>query len=261
MTSARCWRKRKIQSASPLWFWWWKWANKRRSGPASGVLRCERLRAARVRELRQRALRNPTYVEKFDGPGIEQIELLNIRIRIEIHTQFKNSCQNSSEIQKFEDLSTCSKLFLEILKKFHWNWCKIENSTKIAKKSRFLLKLISAKIWKSLTKICEDFELRAVQRCGNLVDLEKRCKMSIWTQKSALIQLRTSLLKFGDLAENFENSSVSNFSTKTESTPCCSVTRLWSLRSGPTVVGFPPPPRGTEKALLGAWPLEQLDRG
>ena len=65
-----------------------------------------------------------------------------------------------------------------------------------------------------MTKICEDFELRAVQRCGNLVDFEKRCKMRPWTQKSALIQLRTSLLKFDDLAENFERSSVSNFSTK-----------------------------------------------
>ena len=53
-----------------------------------------------------------------------------------------------------------------------------------------------------------------MQRCDNLVDLEKRCKMSIWTQKSALIQLRTSLLKFDDLAEKSERSSVSNFSTK-----------------------------------------------
>ena len=38
--------------------------------------------------------------------------------------------------------------------------------------------------------------------------------MSIWTQKSALIQLRTSLLKFDDLAEKSEKSSVSNFSTE-----------------------------------------------
>ena len=53
-----------------------------------------------------------------------------------------------------------------------------------------------------------------MQRCENLVDLEKRSKMSIWTQKSALIQLRTSLLKFDDLAEKSEKSSVSNFSTK-----------------------------------------------
>ena len=73
---------------------------------------------------------------------------------------------------------------------------------------------ISPKVWKRLTTIYEDFEFRAVQRCANLVDLEKRCKMSIWTQKSALIQLRKSLLKFDDFAENFERSSVSNFSTK-----------------------------------------------
>ena len=60
-----------------------------------------------------------------------------------------------------------------------------------------------------------------MQRCENLVDLEKRCKMSIWTQKSALIQLRTSLLKFDDLAEKSEKSSVSNFSTKVgEGTEC-----------------------------------------
>ena len=53
-----------------------------------------------------------------------------------------------------------------------------------------------------------------MQRIANLVDLEKRCKMSIWTQKSALIQLRTSPLKFDDLAEKSEKSSVSNFQTK-----------------------------------------------
>ena len=34
-----------------------------------------------------------------------------------------------------------------------------------------------------------------MQKCENLVDLEKRCKMSIWSQKSALIQLRTDRLK------------------------------------------------------------------
>ena len=55
-----------------------------------------------------------------------------------------------------------------------------------------------------------------MQRCENLVDLEKRCKMSIWTQKSALIQL--SPLKFDELAERSEKSSVSNFSTKHEGT-------------------------------------------
>ena len=34
-----------------------------------------------------------------------------------------------------------------------------------------------------------------MQKCENLVELEKRCKMSIWSQKSALIQRRTDCLK------------------------------------------------------------------
>ena len=58
-------------------------------------------------------------VEKFDGPAIEPIELLNIRIRVEILSEFRNFCQNSSEIQKFEDLSTFSILFIEILRNSH----------------------------------------------------------------------------------------------------------------------------------------------
>ena len=50
-----------------------------------------------------------------------------------------------------------------------------------------------------ISKICRKFSLRAVQKCENLVDLEKCCKLSIWTQKSALIQLiqpRTSPPRF-----------------------------------------------------------------
>ena len=38
-------------------------------------------------------------------------------------------------------------------------------------------------------------EFRAVQKCVNLVDLEKCCKLTIWLPKSALIQPRTSLGK------------------------------------------------------------------
>ena len=52
----------------------------------------------------------------------------------------------------------------------------------------------------------EFFEFGAVQRNANLVDLEKRCKMSIWLQKSASIQPRTSpykLAKSVKFAENF----------------------------------------------------------
>ena len=56
------------------------------------------------------------------------------------------------------------------------------------------------KIAKIVTKFSELLEFGAVQRIANIVDLEKRCKMSIWTQKSALIQLRTSPLKFDDFS-------------------------------------------------------------
>ena len=72
----------------------------------------------------RRVLRQESRVEKFDGPAIEPIELLSIRIRVEILSESRKFCQNSSEIQKFEDLSTFSKLFIEILINFHWNWCK-----------------------------------------------------------------------------------------------------------------------------------------
>ena len=37
-----------------------------------------------------------------------------------------------------------------------------------------------------------------MQKTANLVDLEKCCKMGVWLQKSALIQLRRSLSKFSD---------------------------------------------------------------
>ena len=56
-----------------------------------------------------------------------------------------------------------------------------------------------------------------MQRIGNLVDLEKRCKMSIWLQNFALIQPRTSPLKFDHLAEKSEKDSVSNLAPKVES--------------------------------------------
>ena len=52
------------------------------------------------------------------------------------------------------------------------------------------------KKWKSFCKILRKFGFRAVQRVLNLVDLKKCWKMSIWTQKSALIQKRTSPPKF-----------------------------------------------------------------
>ena len=53
-----------------------------------------------------------------------------------------------------------------------------------------------------------------VQRCDNLVDLEKSCKMSIYLQNLVSIQRRTSRLTFDDLAEKSEKGSISNLSTK-----------------------------------------------
>ena len=40
-------------------------------------------------------------------------------------------------------------------------------------------------------------EFAAVQKCENLVDLQGYWAMNIWMQKSASIEGRTSLLKFG----------------------------------------------------------------
>ena len=53
------------------------------------------------------------------------------------------------------------------------------------------------KYFNDTVKFCENFEFRAVRRrVLNLVDREKCCKMSIWTQKSASIRKRTSPPKF-----------------------------------------------------------------
>ena len=52
-----------------------------------------------------------------------------------------------------------------------------------------------------LTRFCESFGFSAVRRIASLLDLEKRCKMSIWLQKSASIQPRTSLPKFHEGSE------------------------------------------------------------
>ena len=57
---------------------------------------------------------------------------------------------------------------------------------------------------KSLTNVCWDFQFRVVQRCDNLVDVDKCCKMSIYLQGLVPIQPRTSPLKFDHLVENFE---------------------------------------------------------
>ena len=72
----------------------------------------------------------------------------------------------------------------------------------------------SNKIRQSLTKFCEYFELGAVRRCVNLVDLEKCFKMNIWLQTSAFIQKRASSLKFDPFRHPTPDFTASNLSTK-----------------------------------------------
>ena len=55
---------------------------------------------------------------------------------------------------------------------------------------------ILPKLWRVF---CWNFEFWAVQKYVNFVDLEKCWKMTIWLQKSASIQPRTSLSKFGEI--------------------------------------------------------------
>ena len=69
-------------------------------------------------------------------------------------------------------------------------------------------------MWKGLTNVCWKFEIGAVQRNANLVDLEKCCKLRLLSISEVSIQKRTSPLKFAHLAEKSENGSVSNLSTK-----------------------------------------------
>ena len=66
--------------------------------------------------------------------------------------------------------------------------------------------------------------------------------MSIWSQRSALIQQRTSPGKFDDLAEKSEKDSVSNFLTKAgaQLTPVADEQRPWnpSIQQGTSLRKF-----------------------
>ena len=53
-----------------------------------------------------------------------------------------------------------------------------------------------------------------MQRCDNLVDIGKCCKMSIYLQTLMPIQKRTSPIKFGRLAAKSEKDTVPYLSTK-----------------------------------------------
>ena len=52
------------------------------------------------------------------------------------------------------------------------------------------------------------FEILGLQEITEFVDLVKRFPMSIWSQKSASIQPRMSLLKFEDLITDFADHSL-----------------------------------------------------
>ena len=82
-----------------------------------------------------------------------------------------------------------------ILKKNFQNFTKFH---KISQKFHKISKNFQnfRKFWKNLEifdNFLQIFEFRVVQKCVNLVDLEKCWKMTIWLQKSAPMQPRTSL--------------------------------------------------------------------
>ena len=104
---------------------------------------------------------------------------------------------------------------------------------------------ISGDIWKSWSNFCWDFELGAVQRIANLVDLEKCCKMSIWTQKSASIQPRTDRRKWSSSAARPGGGAppriwAKTFQSKCQATNCrCSRSGLkGSIAEGPNHSNF-----------------------
>ena len=73
------------------------------------------------------------------------------------------------------------------------NFAKFCKIFVILKKIQLLTKLNILQILKFQVKKKSDF--RAVQKCADLVDLEKCCKITVWLQQSVLIQPRTSLEK------------------------------------------------------------------
>ena len=75
----------------------------------------------------------------------------------------------------------------------------MENSTQKIRKIQFIFSFAK----KMLTIFDWNFEVWAVQKCANLVDLVKSFATSIYLQKPASIQPRTSLSKFGGKFNSF----------------------------------------------------------
>ena len=104
--------------------------------------------------------------------------------------EFWLTCKNRDSRQ----ISSFSKKIGEIPTKFHQNLAsKWQNSIKKCWKLKISLFIFE----KSLTIFDWNFEVWAVQKYANLVDRVKSFPTSIYLQKSASIQPRTSLSKFG----------------------------------------------------------------
>ena len=91
------------------------------------------------------------------------------------------------------------------------------------------------------TIFCENFEIAAVQKYANLVELEKYCQKHIFLQKFVLIQPRTSPPKICIILQtiaNFPNSSTGPI----------------GLLRGPGLLVLPLPPRRTPGGLRAPGP-------
>ena len=104
--------------------------------------------------------------------------------------EFWLTCKNRDSRQ----ISSFSRNFGEIPTKIQQNLAsKCQNSIKECWKMKISLFIFE----KSLTIFDWNFEVWAVQKYANLVDRVKSFPTSIYLQKSASIQPRTSLSKFG----------------------------------------------------------------
>ena len=71
--------------------------------------------------------------------------------------------------------------------------------------------IVSPPPGKMILKNDKHLQMSSDAKMQNLVELEKRCKMSIWSQKSASIQLRTDRLKPSAVADrNYASTSPQN---------------------------------------------------
>ena len=141
------------------------------------------------------------------------------------------SCQSIREMfskpSKKYSLVWKFSTFREILSKFHQHLLKNretnEKKSKLQILRNFLLQIVCR-------KFAIIFEIGAVQKHVNPVDLVKSFQTNIYLQNLASIQKRTSPLKFAHLAEKSGKGSRSNLSTKVYGgLPGSAGSRRWSL--------------------------------